>query len=57
MATDLTRFTISVTPELEKKLDIAKKERYYKVNRNDMIRELINRGLETLENESVSKKD
>lgn len=52
MATDLKRFTISVTSELQKKLDKVKQERFYKATQNDMIRELINRGLEALEKES-----
>ncbi len=38
MATDLRRFTISVTPSMEMALDAAKKERYHKGTQNDMIR-------------------
>lgn len=51
MATDLKRFTISVTPNMEAELDSAKKERYYKGTRNDMIRDLISRGLASLKDE------
>ena len=29
MATEFKRFTVSVTPELERKLDKMKKEQYY----------------------------
>lgn len=49
MATDLKRFTISVTPALEKRLDKAKKEHYYKTTQNDMIRDLITLGLNVLQ--------
>lgn len=52
MATDLKRFTISVTPSMEAELDSAKRERYYRGTQNDMIRDLINRGLASLKNES-----
>lgn len=52
MATELKRFTISVTPSMEAELDSAKKERYYRGTRNDMIRDLINRGLASLKDES-----
>jgi len=52
VATDLKRFTISVTPSMEAELDLAKKNRYYRGTQNDMIRDLINRGLESLKNES-----
>ena len=52
MATDLKRFTISVTPSMEAELDSAKKERYYRGTQNDMIRDLINRGLASLKDES-----
>ena len=48
MATDLRRFTISITPAMEVDLDKAKKERYYKDTQNEMIRDLIIRGLGTL---------
>jgi metal-responsive CopG/Arc/MetJ family transcriptional regulator len=48
MATDLKRFTISITQSMEVDLDRAKKARYYKDTRNEMIRDLIIRGLATL---------
>lgn len=52
MATDLRRFTISITPSMDAALDAAKKDRYYKNTQNDMIRDLINRGLASLEEEN-----
>lgn len=49
MSTELKRFTISVTPEMEVALDAAKKERYYKATQSQMIRDLITRGLNALQ--------
>ncbi len=46
MATDLKRFTISITPKMEADLDSAKQRRYYRDTQNNMIRDLIVRGLE-----------
>lgn len=51
MATDLRRFTVSITPMMETSLDEAKKEVYYKDTQSDMIRDLIIRGLATLRQE------
>ena len=58
MATDLKRFTISITPSIEADLDAAKKEHYYKSTQSDMIRDLISRGLAALkaENEVENRK-
>lgn len=55
MATNLKRFTISVTPSMEISLDKAKQERYYKDTQNDMIRDLIVRGLASLMLEQENK--
>ena len=55
MATDLKRFTISVTPEMEAELDSAKQAVYYRGTQNDMIRDLINRGLESLHSDMDAK--
>lgn len=49
MATELKRFTISVTPEMESRLDKVKQLYYYKDTQNDMIRELIKKGLQYYE--------
>jgi hypothetical protein len=38
-------------------LDAAKKERYYKSTQNDMIRDLISRGLEALKAENEAEND
>lgn len=57
MATDLRRFTISVAPIMEIRLDKAKQEHYYKGTQNDMIRDLISRGLASLEPEAAAKKE
>lgn len=55
MATELKRFTISVTPSMEISLDKAKQDRYYKDTQSDMIRDLINRGLASLGVEEAVK--
>lgn len=55
MATDLKRFTISITPSMEAELDSAKRDRYYRGTQNAMIRDLINRGLASLKDESVKE--
>ena len=48
MATDLKRFTISITPTMEKDLDALKQRKYYSNTRNDLIRDLIVLGLKAL---------
>lgn len=55
MATELRRFTISITPKLDADLDSAKQMRYYRETQNDMIRDLIIRGLATLKAEEAAK--
>lgn len=56
MATDLKRFTISISPKMEADLDSAKQRRYYRDTQNDMIKDLIVRGLSVLENEDIEKR-
>lgn len=53
MATELKRFTISITPKMEADLDLAKQRRYYRNTQNDMIRDLIIRGLAALNAEDA----
>lgn len=55
MATNLKRFTISITPKMEEDLDLIKQKIYYRETRNAMIRDLIIRGLTSLENEEKEK--
>lgn len=55
MATDLKRFTISITPKMETDLDVVKQRLYYKDTRSAMIRDLIIRGLEALEAENKTQ--
>ena len=57
MSTELKRFTISITPEIEAKLDSLKQRLYYRNTRNTMIRDLIVRGLASLEAEEEAKDD
>lgn len=54
MATDMKRFTISVTDEMEVRLDRMKQIKYYKTTKNKMIQDLICVGLDVLENEMYS---
>ncbi len=51
MATGMRRFTISITPNMDMELDRVKQEIYYKDTQNDMIRDLIMRGLRSLKEE------
>ena len=48
MSSEMRRFTISITPDMNVKLDEAKKETYYRDTQNEMIRDLIIRGLQGL---------
>lgn len=52
MAADLRRFTISISPSMEVDLGMVKKERYCQDTQNDMIRDLIVRGLASLQSET-----
>lgn len=52
MAADLRRFTITISPSMEVDLGMVKKERYCQNTQNDMIRDLIVRGLASLQSES-----
>ena len=56
VATSLKRFTISITPSMESSLDKAKRDFYYKDTQNEMIRDLIIRGLETLNRKDEEEK-
>lgn len=51
MPTDMKRFTVSITKEMEKDLSDQKKETYYANTQSEMIRDLIRRGLEDLKRE------
>ena len=51
MATDMKRFTISVTDEMEIQLDRMKQAKYYKTTKNKMIQDLICLGLEVMQKE------
>lgn len=57
MATDMKRLMVSLSPELVPELDKLKKEQFYDASQAEMIRFLIRRGLETVEEteKAVSK--
>ena len=56
MATDLKRFNISITDEMEINLNEEKKETYYAKTQTEMIRDLIARGLVALREEGQQRK-
>ncbi len=56
MATELKRFTISVTDEMNVRLDRLKQARYYNVTRNRMIQDLINMGLDVMQKKMEKEK-
>ena len=51
MATSMKRFTISVTDDMDRKLDRMKQVKYYNTTRNKMIQDLIMLALETMSKE------
>lgn len=56
MATDMKRFTISVTKDMETDLDKIKQEKYYNTTKNKMIQDLLILGIEVMKKEMVSEK-
>ena len=52
MAVDLKQYTISITPSMEVDLGRVKKEWYCQETQNDMICDLIVRGLASLQSEA-----
>lgn len=55
MATELKRMTFVVTPEMEPLLDKFKKDFFYNRTQSDMIRTLVEAGLQTLETKEKNK--
>lgn len=59
MANENFRFTVAVGPEMEAEmeadLDWIKKEKYYKNTRSEMIRDLIQKGLEVTKAEMAKE--
>ncbi len=55
MAMTVRRFTVSVTPEIDRKLDELKQARYWNVPQSEMVRELIILGLLHFEAEEPQK--
>lgn len=54
MATDMKRFTISLTKDMEVRLDRLKQAKYYNTTRNRMIQDLICLGLESMQKKTDS---
>lgn len=51
MATNMKRFTIGLTKDMELQLDRLKQEKYYNTTQNKMIQDLICLGLESMKHE------
>ena len=51
MATDMKRFTISVTDDMAIQLDRMKQMKYYNTSQNKMIQDLLCVGLEAMQKE------
>ncbi|MCI8947400.1 MAG: hypothetical protein HFI91_10150 [Lachnospiraceae bacterium] len=52
MASKLKRMTFVLTPEMEPLLDGIKKEMFYNCSRSEMIRALVDAGLNAIQNEN-----
>ncbi len=48
MVTNMKRFTVSVTPDIEQSLDKLKKEQFYNTTQSEMVRYLIKLGLRSI---------
>lgn len=46
--TENKRFTVSITPEMDKQLDELKRNLFYNKTNSEMIRELIKKGLQEI---------
>ena len=55
MSTELKRFTISITPEIESKMDALKQRLYYRTSRTAMIKDILLRALASFEAEEAAK--
>lgn len=56
MATDMRRFTISITDEMDIRLDKMKQAKYYNTTRNKMIQDLIVMGLDVMQKKMEKEK-
>lgn len=55
MSVDLRRFTFYVSPSMKCDLDEVKEEHYSEFTQNEMIRDLITRGLALMDNERTGR--
>lgn len=55
MSTDFKRFTVSVSPDMEQRLDKIKQEKYYNRSQSQMVRDLIDRGLAAIQQEKADE--
>jgi len=57
MATDMKRFTISVTPEMEKSIEKLKKSEFYNKPYSEMYRYILNAGILAIKDVSEQQKE
>lgn len=58
MATDMKRVMVSITPEIEQRLDAVKKEKFYNKPYADVYRYILSLGLEEIRRqEQKTEKD
>ena len=57
MATDMKRFTISVTPEMEKSIEKLKKSEFYNKPYSEMYRYILNAGILAIKDGSEQQKE
>ena len=55
MGVDMREFTFYVSPSMKCDLDEVKEEHYSEFTQNEMIRDLITRGLALMDNERTGK--
>ncbi|MEG1016751.1 MAG: hypothetical protein RSE36_02975 [Oscillospiraceae bacterium] len=56
MPTSLTRMTITITEDMEPRLECAKKNVFYDRNKSEMIRELVIAGLNAMDEKAAKEK-
>lgn len=57
MPLEVRRFSVSVSPEIDRKLEELKRTRYWNATQSEMIRDLISLGLLHFEAEPEEKKE
>jgi len=55
MPTNMKRYTVVLTPEIEKQLDALKQKAFYNKSQSEMTRQLIDAGLRAYKAEKAAK--